>query len=640
MAQSSAFSGRVADSLLVGMAARVSPERPPLGAVVVAKVGPERVNLGPSGSAGPPRPLRRSRAQGGRVSAELGDRVGAEAGERMGPQRPPRQSQANTGVSGIDRVGPESGEKKTQQKSPRAAKKRPAAQDTAQQKRQKSQGGDCVGKTKSKKLPTTTSSSPKACKKAARPRRASSTPAHPPSTPPCSKRCPTSPTRTSPRPPGQTSPSGATFASSPVSKELRDALPGPMSIHDLCQPAVLHLASLSRQLGAGNLAKRIGHQTWTLHTVCSGLGCPEIAGEAIQAALKSSPEFRDVSFKIVHGMKIDKNPAAQATLKANFPDSCLFGELESWLEGHARTFERMRLKAKNECLAHGKDCALPANDVSAASAVSGVKFVVMVAGPPCNPWSKRGSRKGNAHADAFAHVIWAKMVVQGPYEIVIFENVMDEELINNLHKHFSKDFHILVSVVSAEKLGYPVSRKRLYALLLRKGRCVWKADLSLQDVMDMMQRERRMSLEQLWFLRSGGLAEHADWDPDLSGWDNLTAGQRRHAEGYLKFHHGRRLWDLSQNPAKAARFETGECLMTLLTNTVPFSVAKQRALAPVEALVAHGIPALPQVTPYDMRTWKFPVSQGEMRKMAGMSMHVPSVAGVMLAAMTFVDKTE
>ena len=266
-------------------------------------------------------------------------------------------------------------------------------------------------------------------------------------------------------------------------------------------------------------------------------------------------------------------------------------------------------------------------------------FVVMVAGPPCNPWSKRGSRKGNAHEDAFAHVVWAKMVVAGPYEIVIFENVVDEELISNLHKHFSTHFDILVSVVSAMKLGYPVSRKRMYALMLRKGKCSWQSALSFQEVVDLMQRKRQMSLEQLWFLRSSALEEHADWDPDLSGLDNLTDGQRRIAEAYARLHGVRRVWDLSQNPDTAPRFETDGRLMTLLTNTVPFSVAKQRAMVPAEALVAHGIPAVPEVTPHGMRTWKFPVSQVQMRKMAGMSMHVPSVAAVMLAAMTFVEKT-
>ena len=622
------------DSLLVAMSCRVGPEPSPRPAAMVAKRTASRLRVSPERIAGPTSPLRQSRAQGG-SGAELGDRVLAQGKGVMDAGLSCQlRSQANRGLGvelsdHVDRVEAEPGfsrtelptqKKKAKQEKPQAVRKRPASKDTAQREKQK-RGGDGSEKPEPKKAA-------KASKKAAIP-----------STPPRSKSRRTNPASPSPRPTCQTSPASSTFASSPVSKELRDALPGPISINDLCQPAALHLASLSKQIGAATLAKRIGEQTWILHTACSGLGCPEIAGEAIQVALRSLPEFRDVTFKIVHGIKIDKNPAAQATLQANFPDSCLFSELENLLEGHARTFARMRLKTSAECIRHGKDCPLPTNDTSAASAMSGVTFVVMIAGPPCNPWSKRGLRTGNDHTDAFAHVIWAKMVVQGPYEIVLFENVVDEELIKNLHKHFSQHFDILVSVVSADKLGYPVSRKRMYALMLRKGKCVWKSDLSLQEVMDVMQRTCRMSLEQLWFLRSNGLAEYADWDPDLSGWENLTPGQRRYAEVYQRLHHVRRVWDLSQNPDVAPRFETGQCLMTLLTNTMPFCVAKQRALAPAEAMVAHGIPAVPQVTPPGMRTWKFPVSQGEMRKMAGMSMHVPSVAGVMLAAMTFVEKT-
>ena len=102
-------------------------------------------------------------------------------------------------------------------------------------------------------------------------------------------------------------------------------------------------------------------------------------------------------------------------------------------------------------------------------------------------------------------------------------------------------------------------------------------------------------------------------------------------------HHGRRLWDLSQTPETAPRFEVKESLMTLLTNTVAWSTRKQRALSPIEALVAHGIPALPEVTPSGLRTWQFPVAESAKRQMAGMSMHVPSVAAVMLAAMVFVQ---
>ena len=586
------------------------------------RVGPESAL-----SVGLPHP---SRAHCGVVGNA--NRVGAEPASSVGLPCPPRRPRAPGGLdeaaqaqpcNDMLRVGPELGVPNPAKPDKKAVQKKPAGQakrilesgeqgnEAAQRmcKKGKGDGGS------PRKQPSAAFSSPKASKKAASKKAAS----------------PRTPASTPPR---MTSPASTGLPSSPISLELMDALPGPMHVREICQPAVLHLQSLCKQLGAKGVASRIGRQVWELHTACSGLGCPEVALEAIQAALpRLGPDFANASVEIQHGMKIDKNEASQATLMANFPDSCLFGQLEDWLEGHARSLDKMRLKQQCKCLRH-EDCPLPSKPSSASDA----SFVVMIAGPPCNPWSKRGKRTGNKHADAFAHVIWTKIALEGPYDIVIFENVWDQELIDNLHKHFSEQFDIHVSVVSAAMLGYPVARKRMYALMLRKSKCYWNSGMLFQMIVDMMQRKCRMNLEQLWFLRSAGLAEHSAWDPALSGWDNLTPGQRGHAEGYQRLHHGRRVWDLSQNPDRAPRFENDGSLMTLLTNTVPFSVAKQRALSPMEALVAHGIPAVPEVTPPGMRTWSFPVSEGAKRILAGMSMHVPSVTAVILAAMVFVEK--
>jgi len=312
---------------------------------------------------------------------------------------------------------------------------------------------------------------------------------------------------------------------SPISRQLVDAMPGPTSIRELCQPAVFLFKSLCKNMGADFVAMQMDTLHWELHTACSGLGCPEIAAEVIQAAIpKLGPQFARVTMTVKHGIKIDKNDAAQAVLQANCLGQCRFKHLEDWVFGHARGFEKIRLKEACHCLEHDKECKLPSNAsrVFAGSDESGKAFVVMVAGPPCNPWSKRGSRKGNKHSDAFAHVVWAKIVVTGPYDIVIFENVLDEELIKNLHKHFAQHFDILVSVVSARTLGYPVTRERMYALLLRKGKCKWSSDLTLQGVLDIMQHRCAMEVEQLWFLDSSGLEEHGAWNRQLSRLENLT----------------------------------------------------------------------------------------------------------------------
>ena len=331
------------DSLVVAMDLRVGPEPSP-------GVSLERMT--------PPRPSRQSRDSG----TKMGEVMPLRPLRQSQAGRPLRQSQAGRSIgsemgSHGDRVAAEVEDNqldKATLKKGRALRKKPAAKVQGSAKKGSAaqcDSGECAGSDGSGVRPATLPSTPPRAKR--------------PRTHPARQTSQTSQTSLAKTPPRPTSQTGQfSLASSPISQELKDALPGPMSIHDLCQPATLHVASLSARIGAATLAKRIGKQRWVLHTACSGLGCPEIAGEAIQAALKSLANFHE--FKIVHGIKIDKNPAARETLKANFPDACVFGELEEWLEGHARTFARMRLKTQNQCFQHGQDCPLPVESACAA----------------------------------------------------------------------------------------------------------------------------------------------------------------------------------------------------------------------------------------------------------------------------------
>jgi len=298
---------------------------------------------------------------------------------------------------------------------------------------------------------------------------------------------------------------------------------------------------------------------------------------------------------------------------------------------HGKSMKTWKLKCQIACACHEKGCDLMDSKVAPGFAK------VMVAGPPCTPWSKRGKWKGNTDPQAKTHLVWATFVLQQKFDIVIFECVYDSEVLENVNKFFGDAYRIQHSKVSAERLGFFVSRVRLYVILLRKGRFMWTSDKPLQEKIDELARSVDMGPPGAFFRQPEEL-ETLDgcWDVSRSLEDNLSAGELRFLDQYKMSKQSKKIYDLSQNPKFSATCEWKSGVLPNLTTNCGslFSVEAERTLQWPELLVVQGVPATHSASlAAGVRQWEFPVSRSAKVRMAGNGMHVPSVGSVLLLAM-------
>jgi hypothetical protein len=57
---------------------------------------------------------------------------------------------------------------------------------------------------------------------------------------------------------------------------------------------------------------------------------------------------------------------------------------------------------------------------------------VLVAGPPCPPWSKRGKRQGTNDPRARTHVALQTYVTTNKFDVLVYECVWADELVDLL----------------------------------------------------------------------------------------------------------------------------------------------------------------------------------------------------------------
>ncbi len=134
----------------------------------------------------------------------------------------------------------------------------------------------------------------------------------------------------------------------------------------------------------------------------------------------------------------DKDPACQVMLRQNWPNRCILGDVMDWVDP-CNTRLDATLKDKVECIVcdgahspHPSVCFEKANVKAPNKSLQ-----VMVAGPPCPPWSKRGKRQKRDDPRIAVHEVWRKYVDMG-FDIVLFENVWDQDIINLLNEYFPK----------------------------------------------------------------------------------------------------------------------------------------------------------------------------------------------------------
>lgn len=95
-----------------------------------------------------------------------------------------------------------------------------------------------------------------------------------------------------------------------------------------------------------------------------------------------------------------------------------------------------------------------------------------VAGPPCPPWSRFGCRRGESDRRHRAHDAWVALCRQEEPELILFENVVGFKL-HLLNRNFADKYLVLPEILDPRLFGVPMSRPRIYCLLVHK-RLDWK----------------------------------------------------------------------------------------------------------------------------------------------------------------------
>jgi len=407
--------------------------------------------------------------------------------------------------------------------------------------------------------------------------------------------------------------------------------PGPRSVVQMFKWPEFILRKACAQLGPVTVHELLDNLNWHVSTSFSGMGCPEIAIEMIKAHVCSlGPDFAKIGMCINYGMCLDKNRECRKVLLQNLPGRCVFKDILDFVE-KGKNMKTWKLRSQCSCALHENDCDLMPSDAASGCAK------VMIAGPPCTPWSKRGKRQGNNDPQAQTHLIWASFVLREKFDIVIFECVYDPEVLQNVTKFFGQCYHIEHAKVSAERLGFFVSRVRLYVIMMRKQAYTWTSNNTLQEEVDNLARSVAMTTHDAFFMTPYELKEFDGcWDTEKGMEDNLSAAELRFLEDYTKSKQSKTIYDLSQNPKFSATCELKTGVLPNLTTNCGslFSTLAGRTLQWPELLVVQGVPATPCASSAaGVKQWLFPVSRSAKVRMAGNGMHVPSVGSIVLLAM-------
>ena len=203
---------------------------------------------------------------------------------------------------------------------------------------------------------------------------------------------------------GQNADDGQAMSSSPASEAFRWPI------------YALHLlrAAVSPELLQSCLAAR----PLSLSTSCSGIGSAEMAALCMESASLAALPFQ---IRVRPVAVCDTESACRRILQMRAPSACIhrdvFETCEPWDRdarepGPAmrRLLAQPRAHCPRPCLKHGQLCAIRPD--------------IEIAGTPCQPWSRRGLRKGLADSRAAVLFAWMGRVLQLEIPLCIHENVL------------------------------------------------------------------------------------------------------------------------------------------------------------------------------------------------------------------------
>ena len=406
--------------------------------------------------------------------------------------------------------------------------------------------------------------------------------------------------------------------------------------------------ALEECLTAPLLRRSLFFQKQNIAHTFAGIGSAEIAMGEISTAMKFCLG-RSCLWQCQATCELSQSKR-QKLVQAT-PQACHYTDMtdvcKGWVQGKGGdlTFEeKCSLVAKCEFRADGMECEAHGGAHCTFPKVDGE-----IAGSPCTPWSRIGTRSGRKHHLIHLLIIWCYWLRVRLTPWAIHENVYGFD-VNVLVSLLGDLYEIIIIKTNPATCGMLVNRPRLYIVLLLRN--VLRAIASIPDTFQFVVQKQRC-LPQV-DVTSYLIAS----DEDLLSAEN-TARRRRGMPPlvvpsvdwqyllttkqvqYLKKYSTRWLsergqscdgcpnciFDLSQNPRfRCTQTNHKGKLPTIRSGGLWWMPYKRRWLLPAEAAYLSGVP-LEMVKKYDY-TWSE----------IGNAMHIASIGTVLCVCLACIER--
>lgn len=477
--------------------------------------------------------------------------------------------------------------------------------------------------------------------------------------------------------------------------QARDLQPGPSSLEDIASwPLGVLDALWAGDHGAARRQRTVAllQSGVILHSDCSGKLTPEacfhIMVKAMAQRLAPLPEDSIIAWRasdnsplcqrVINGHKLcpvhvfdgllGKLPTAHQIaiekLRPQPTDSdneraTAFDRIDRYLHDRAHTLYGRTARATN-CLKHpGKACLLSWQDPIGISPHLR-PLTLAIAGTPCRPWTRYAAKKthsaGPAHTDMEAWHLWKNEVRCQNYDIIVFEN-SDNFVPTLFTSSLPPQYLVKYCIWSAHEQGWPMRRRRFFAVALNLESLLWLGDSSQDltipflnlvgrtvclegDAFVKLDAADAIALHRQGLARTRGFYPSKERAMDLSLVDLLPSGQarcyqqmqERFASGFHKVGlGGSYLCDVTQNPH---RCRDGALLPTVARTSHIVSVSQGHSYTPAEIDFAMGWPTI--MVPksgndaFDMicgaSASGADLTQNERRSLAGNGMVLPQLS--------------
>ena len=147
-------------------------------------------------------------------------------------------------------------------------------------------------------------------------------------------------------------------------------------------------------------------------------------------------------------------------------------QMKKYLRTHGQDIHKK--KASVGCLLHpGQQCQIAYQPVVADGQDRQLRPLrTCTAGPMCLPWCSLGGRLGFSHPSLESFFVWMEHVVQERYDMTTMENNKWFPKAE-YQKRMSQIGKVVSIVTSADKLGFPCARERLFSTTLSYEALIW-----------------------------------------------------------------------------------------------------------------------------------------------------------------------